>query len=628
MELFSIQCTTCGTRLKVRNLAAIGQILSCPKCQSFVEVKAPPGWTPPAPEPAAAPATSADPAAPAPAAAGTPGEQPAGFQRPFGFEHAERPAWHYWAGGAVAVLVVIALATTLWPSGDPVVAQGDPVDPPAVEQPAETKVEAPPVVDPPVVDPEKKTPDAEPKKVDPPKLDPGKPEEKPNLPAVEPTKGDPTKLDVTKVDPTKKAVPNPVGPPAEPVKPVVEPVKPIIEPIKPARPDPAPNPGLPQAEVESRLATAIESIQSPPKLMLSDAIDALAQISNLKIMLDIESLTQAGVSAEDQVAFDMSKCTVADVLDRVLEQRGLVYLIEAGQLRVASRKEERDVVRERAHEIGDLTKGDAGAARQLAAIIQATVEPASWQERPIVVTPNQLVVNQSEWVHRRLSTLLGKLRIARGLTPHTPAAVDQALASRVSRASTRLSKPLTVNIAETPLTRAVVSLSVRSDSKILVDSLALDAAGISPESKVTVQTKQAQPFEQILLAMLTPLELSFRVIDEKTLQVTTRQAAAETIDLELYRARDLATSPALAMALIERIEREVAPGTWYIPAVPAAPGAPPPGEARAKAVGGIAFDPISGFLIVSHMQAVQANVDDLLDTIRRPAQPAPEPEKK
>jgi|GEM_PF-3587317 len=621
MELFSIQCTTCGTRLKVRSLAAIGQILSCPKCQSFVEVKAPVGWTPPAPEPAAPPATSADPAASVPAAAGTPGEQPAGFQRPFGFEHAERPVWHYWAGGAVAVLVLIALATTLWPTGEPAVAQVDPVDPPAVEQPAETKVEAPPVADPPVVEPEKKTPDAEPKKVDPPKADPGKPEKNPSLPVVDPTKG----------DLTKKPVPPPIGPPVEPVKPVVEPVepvKPIIEPIKPARPDPAPNPGLPQAEVESRLATAIESIQSPPKLMLSDAIDALAQISNLKIMLDIESLTQAGVSAEDHVAFEMSKCTVADVLDRVLEQRGLVYLIEAGQLRVASRKEERDVVRERTHEIGDLTKGDAGAARQLAAIIQATIEPASWQERPIVVTPNQLVVNQSEWVHRRLSTLLAKLRIARGLTPHTPAAAEQALASRVSRASARLSKPLTVNIAETPLTRAVVSLSARSDSKILVDSLALDAAGISPESKATVQTKQAQPLEQVLLAMLTPLELSFRVIDEKTLQVTTRQAAAETVDLEFYRARDLAASPALAMALIERIEREVAPGTWHIPAGPAAPGAPPAGEARAKAIGGIAFDPISGCLIVSHMQAVQANVEDLLDTIRRPAAPAPEPEKK
>jgi len=48
-ELFSVECTTCKARLKVRSAAAIGQILSCPKCQSMVLVAAPAGWTPDAP---------------------------------------------------------------------------------------------------------------------------------------------------------------------------------------------------------------------------------------------------------------------------------------------------------------------------------------------------------------------------------------------------------------------------------------------------------------------------------------------------------------------------------------------------------------------------------------------------
>ncbi|MCL4193249.1 MAG: hypothetical protein KJZ87_16045, partial [Thermoguttaceae bacterium] len=50
--LFSITCTTCQARLKVRSLDAIGQILSCPKCESMVQVVAPPGWIPPEPKPA------------------------------------------------------------------------------------------------------------------------------------------------------------------------------------------------------------------------------------------------------------------------------------------------------------------------------------------------------------------------------------------------------------------------------------------------------------------------------------------------------------------------------------------------------------------------------------------------
>ncbi len=57
MELFSVTCTTCRARLKVRDLAAIGQILACPKCQSMVQVAPPPGWEPPS-----QPTTKVDPA--------------------------------------------------------------------------------------------------------------------------------------------------------------------------------------------------------------------------------------------------------------------------------------------------------------------------------------------------------------------------------------------------------------------------------------------------------------------------------------------------------------------------------------------------------------------------------------
>ncbi|HUY33465.1 MAG TPA: hypothetical protein VMV69_12010 [Pirellulales bacterium] len=49
MELFTITCTTCKAKLKVRDGAAIGQILGCPKCGSMVHVAAPDGWQPPEP---------------------------------------------------------------------------------------------------------------------------------------------------------------------------------------------------------------------------------------------------------------------------------------------------------------------------------------------------------------------------------------------------------------------------------------------------------------------------------------------------------------------------------------------------------------------------------------------------
>src|SRR5580765_5441801 len=44
MDLFAITCTTCKSRLRVRDPAAVGQILSCPKCGGMVMVKPPPVW--------------------------------------------------------------------------------------------------------------------------------------------------------------------------------------------------------------------------------------------------------------------------------------------------------------------------------------------------------------------------------------------------------------------------------------------------------------------------------------------------------------------------------------------------------------------------------------------------------
>ncbi len=47
MELFAIHCTTCKARLIVKDESVIGDILSCPKCHSMVQIVPPPGWSSP-----------------------------------------------------------------------------------------------------------------------------------------------------------------------------------------------------------------------------------------------------------------------------------------------------------------------------------------------------------------------------------------------------------------------------------------------------------------------------------------------------------------------------------------------------------------------------------------------------
>ncbi len=46
MELFTIHCTTCRARLKVKDESAVGSILNCPRCGSMVQVIPPVDWKP------------------------------------------------------------------------------------------------------------------------------------------------------------------------------------------------------------------------------------------------------------------------------------------------------------------------------------------------------------------------------------------------------------------------------------------------------------------------------------------------------------------------------------------------------------------------------------------------------
>ena len=44
VELFTLQCTTCQARLKVKDESAVGDIVACPKCGSMVQIVPPVGW--------------------------------------------------------------------------------------------------------------------------------------------------------------------------------------------------------------------------------------------------------------------------------------------------------------------------------------------------------------------------------------------------------------------------------------------------------------------------------------------------------------------------------------------------------------------------------------------------------
>ena len=123
MELFSVTCATCRRQLRVRDAAAIGRILSCPKCGSMVEVQPPEGWAPPEEsESAASDIASSDEVPPdetssnESADAALPNEQPAAHEEATTAGEPLPTPRRGLVWAAVAVTVLVVVGTFVWTS--------------------------------------------------------------------------------------------------------------------------------------------------------------------------------------------------------------------------------------------------------------------------------------------------------------------------------------------------------------------------------------------------------------------------------------------------------------------------------------------------------------------------------
>ena len=108
-----------------------------------------------------------------------------------------------------------------------------------------------------------------------------------------------------------------------------------------------------------------------------------------------------------------------------------------------------------------------------------------------------------------------------------------------------------------------------------------------------------------MTSLVDALEVSFRIVDEKTVQITSRQEAAAAAEVEFYPLAELLPAGANngnIDQLMRHIQARIAPDTWA--------GANP------KNTGRLHFDKPSRCLIVLQSQPVQIQVENYLATER------------
>ena len=630
MTLFSVECITCRRRLKVNHADAIGQILACPGCGSMVEIVPPPDWQAATGDAAAdgastgsqtqwaeseaeqaeiaagqaetvddfdsllAGGTPDDPLPPPLLRPTAPPLEGAASEPPSPHAAWSSPVEQQWrkrillGGCAVGLLALVTgLAIFAFSEGD---------DPPkesqtSAEQNGDSSQGEPEAS--PAATAEKK-PDDHPTETDPPT-----PVDPPN------TIGPPSPVDPPEVTPMPTegpAEPPPVNPDPRPDENPVEPPDPSSpneteEPVIESPPTPPANP----IDVEARLADKIPQINLP-RIGLREFLEFLTDLSTVSITLDLDALAELRVDLDTPLSVAASDSTVGDVLRKALAPLKLDYVLRGGQVVVthaAANRRPRTVP----HFVGDLAT-DPASRRALAELLKKMIEPQSWDgEKPtgtIVIGDEQLTVTHSFSTHYKILRLLERLRIARRLQPRNKYYDARAfeLTTPMTRATDRLDAPLPANFHQRPLREIVAYVNRKSELQIVVDWHALGKVGVWPD---TLAKLRAQQTLAALGEMLTRLRLALRVVDERTVQITSMAALRSRYDVQLYRIDDLLPGAEAAAPLIENIKGRVAPQTWQ----------------SAGGSGTMHYDPKSGYLIVRQTQGVQNLLETTFQGLRK-----------
>ena len=351
--------------------------------------------------------------------------------------------------------------------------------------------------------------------------------------------------------------------------------------------------------VAARLTGSIHGLEVRGQ-PLASFLDVVSDLSTIPITIDCNELLEMGQSPA--VTVRISDATIADTLKAALDPLKLSYRIENGQLIVGRLPQEK--LRQVRYTVTDLTGEDNKPLAELSALVRRMVEPESWQavragnEHPsLVAGSGTLLVDQTESAHAQILVFCEKLRVARGLP--LKSRIDPArfvLITREDKAHELLNRPLSANFATPqPLAAVMKWLHQTTGATMVIDHAALAAEGISDESECSGAVAN-KPLSALLDELTNSSELAWRAIDDKTIEITTRTAAAMKMDVEFYSAGDLAKDATAGQTLIAQINSKVEPQQW--------------GDAADKAA--IQFDATSRTLIIRAPQRLQSHVESFL----------------
>ena len=366
-----------------------------------------------------------------------------------------------------------------------------------------------------------------------------------------------------------------------------------------------PRPTLPRLNIAASLDFAISEFHLTDSVSLHSFLGHVISISALPLELDFDAMASKQVPLELPVALSKKQTTVRQLLSAVLSPHGLGYIESDQYVTISYAPTESPTLTEVAFEVGDLISADPEDQQNppLLAWIRTLIAPGTWdQAEPtyqLTLKEKHLLVRHQPVVQFQVLRFLTRLRMARQLPlPKNRMNSDISLVPRSQQAQTILNESVSLNFTRSiRLCDLFSNLEKKLGVNFVLNGRTLRQAGWSTRSEVTLVTEN-ETLQQSLNILLTPMDLTTRVVNRNTLEITSLVDEVGRREVEFYAVKHLLHKNRSPEQLIQLLQQKLGSGRLN----------------EEKTSQPILFDPTSKYLMIRESPAIHAKLTYLLSS--------------
>jgi hypothetical protein len=338
-----------------------------------------------------------------------------------------------------------------------------------------------------------------------------------------------------------------------------------------------------EIDIQARLADEISKLNLP-KVSLKDMARLISSMSTVPITFD-DSVFSYGLTPDSNVSILAEGISVAELIEKSVAPRKLTTRVEGNHLVIEHVSASRGKIKSISHDVSDLVSDDSGIDR-LTELVKNFALPAAWNRPDVKLhTDGKLLnIDQTHAGYLQTALFLDRLRSARGIETRQMFGQDVVSIDARWRAADRLlSNRITLRHKEPMrLDQLLRELEDRSGLHLLVDWLNLDREGWTESTMVTSNKWQEETID-VLQDVVSQLGVTFRVISNDTIVITTHSAEKQLADVGFFPIDDLLENGQRIEDVIELTKQSVGISSF---------------DAAAGGWGTIGFDRPSQMLIV------------------------------